>query len=87
MTFEDDFPSLRFGTDSFEDGNGNIIVEMEENWHEESEIKKHCLDKIRVREAIDKIHPKCECAMINILNKDMVCYRCQFFKKLNITEK
>jgi hypothetical protein len=58
MSFEEQFPSLKDkGVDSFEEENTDNVVETEEFWYPQDEILEFCLDKQKVREAIEKIMP------------------------------
>lgn len=56
ITFEEQFPSLNgYGVSSFEtDDNSDTVVECEEDWYPEFIISEMCLDKQKVREAIEK---------------------------------
>ena len=51
MTFEEEFPSLKGKGKSEQLGTKNAFMEP---YYYEHSIKKHCLDKKRVRDIIDK---------------------------------
>ncbi len=62
-TFEEQFPSLKdAGVDSFEDEEGDNVVEMEEMWFPSCSLEEFCLDKQKVKEAFEKFNEfSCKC--------------------------
>jgi len=54
-------------------------VDIKERW-----IKEH-----RVREAIDVVHPKCECDVLHELYsmRDELCFRCSLLKILKLDKQ
>lgn len=64
MSFEEEFPSLKCQLASYPEMNKDGL------WIEDKYVEAHCLDKERVRNAIDKIlPPHCKC--------DDLCSSCE----------